>query len=154
MLSIWRRHYPADHWDGVKRARRNSFGAQVMMLENVCYRRDVMAVLVWLVQGLSARSCICRVTSTIWCGSEVQWDADPYGPRIQVKRIFGGSAGGPTTRFTATETLYPTLTAWSRWPTMSTSIGVTASRRSVPFDRRGLHNHIVKTAGRTTRTPK
>lgn len=32
-----------DHWDVVKAAERHK--AQVMMLENVCYRRDVMAVL-------------------------------------------------------------------------------------------------------------
>lgn len=32
-----------DHWDVVKSAERHK--AQVMMLENVCYRRDVMAVL-------------------------------------------------------------------------------------------------------------
>ncbi|HRB24257.1 MAG TPA: Gfo/Idh/MocA family oxidoreductase, partial [Ferruginibacter sp.] len=32
-----------DHWDVVKAAEK--FNAHVMMLENVCYRRDVMAVL-------------------------------------------------------------------------------------------------------------
>ncbi len=39
-----------DHWDVVKAAERNQ--AHVMMLENVCYRRDVMAVLNMVRQGL------------------------------------------------------------------------------------------------------
>jgi len=39
-----------DHWDVVKTAER--YNAQVMMLENVCYRRDVMAVLNMVRQGL------------------------------------------------------------------------------------------------------
>jgi len=39
-----------DHWDVVKAAERHN--AQVMMLENVCYRRDVMAVLNMVRQGM------------------------------------------------------------------------------------------------------
>jgi len=39
-----------DHWDVVKAAEKHS--GQVMMLENVCYRRDVMAVLNMVRQGL------------------------------------------------------------------------------------------------------
>lgn len=39
-----------DHWDVVKVAER--YQAHVMMLENVCYRRDVMAVLNMVRQGL------------------------------------------------------------------------------------------------------
>lgn len=39
-----------DHWDVVKTAERHR--AQVMMLENVCYRRDVLAVLNMVRQGL------------------------------------------------------------------------------------------------------
>lgn len=39
-----------DHWDVVKAAEK--YGAHVMMLENVCYRRDVMAVLNMVRQGL------------------------------------------------------------------------------------------------------
>lgn len=39
-----------DHWDVVKAAER--YKAHVMMLENVCYRRDVMAVLNMVRQGL------------------------------------------------------------------------------------------------------
>jgi len=39
-----------DHWDVVKAAEK--YGANVMMLENVCYRRDVMAVLNMVRQGL------------------------------------------------------------------------------------------------------
>src|SRR5689334_5933016 len=39
-----------DHWDVVKEAEKNN--AHVMMLENVCYRRDVMAVLNMVRQGL------------------------------------------------------------------------------------------------------
>lgn len=39
-----------DHWEVVKAAERHN--AQVMMLENVCYRRDVMAVLNMVRQGL------------------------------------------------------------------------------------------------------
>ena len=39
-----------DHWDVVRAAERNN--AHVMMLENVCYRRDVMAVLNMARQGL------------------------------------------------------------------------------------------------------
>lgn len=39
-----------DHWDVVKAAER--YNAHVMMLENVCYRRDVMAVLNMVRQGL------------------------------------------------------------------------------------------------------
>lgn len=39
-----------DHWDVVKAAEKHQ--AQVMMLENVCYRRDVMAVLNMVRQGL------------------------------------------------------------------------------------------------------
>ena len=39
-----------DHWDVVKATEHH--GAQVMMLENVCYRRDVMAVLNMVRQGL------------------------------------------------------------------------------------------------------
>lgn len=39
-----------DHWDVVKAAEKNN--ANVMMLENVCYRRDVMAVLNMVRQGM------------------------------------------------------------------------------------------------------
>ena len=39
-----------DHWDVVKAAEQHN--AHVMMLENVCYRRDVMAVLHMVRQGL------------------------------------------------------------------------------------------------------
>ena len=39
-----------DHWDVVKAA--DNAGAHVMMLENVCYRRDVMAVLNMVRQGV------------------------------------------------------------------------------------------------------
>jgi len=39
-----------DHWDVVKAAEKNN--AHVMMLENVCYRRDVLAVLNMVRQGL------------------------------------------------------------------------------------------------------
>jgi len=39
-----------DHWDVVKAAEKNN--AHVMMLENVCYRRDVMAVLNMVRQNL------------------------------------------------------------------------------------------------------
>lgn len=39
-----------DHWDVVKAAEKNQ--GHVMMLENVCYRRDVMAVLNMVRQGL------------------------------------------------------------------------------------------------------
>jgi predicted dehydrogenase len=39
-----------DHWDVVKASQ--GLGGQVMMLENVCYRRDVMAVLNMVRQGL------------------------------------------------------------------------------------------------------
>ncbi len=39
-----------DHWDVVKAAEQNK--AHVMMLENVCYRRDVMAVLNMVRKGL------------------------------------------------------------------------------------------------------
>lgn len=39
-----------DHWDVVRAAERSK--AHVMMLENVCYRRDVMAVLNMVRQGL------------------------------------------------------------------------------------------------------
>lgn len=39
-----------DHWDVVKAA--DNAGANVMMLENVCYRRDVMAVMNMVRQGI------------------------------------------------------------------------------------------------------
>lgn len=39
-----------DHWDVVKAA--ENYNANVMMLENVCYRRDVMAILNMVRQGL------------------------------------------------------------------------------------------------------
>jgi hypothetical protein len=39
-----------DHWNVVKCASQN--GAHVMMMENVCYRRDVMAILQMVRQGL------------------------------------------------------------------------------------------------------
>jgi predicted dehydrogenase len=39
-----------DHWDVVKAAEHNQ--AQVMMLENVCYRRDVMAILQMVRKGM------------------------------------------------------------------------------------------------------
>lgn len=39
-----------DHWDVVKAAEKNN--AHVMMMENVCYRRDVMAVLNMVRQGI------------------------------------------------------------------------------------------------------
>ncbi|MFL5741268.1 MAG: Gfo/Idh/MocA family protein [Flavisolibacter sp.] len=39
-----------DHWDVVNEAKRND--AHVMMLENVCYRRDVLAILNMVRQGL------------------------------------------------------------------------------------------------------
>jgi predicted dehydrogenase len=52
-----------DHWDVVKAAER--YSAQVMMLENVCYRRDVMAVLNMVRQGLFGVRCSIRAVAAL-----------------------------------------------------------------------------------------
>lgn len=137
-----------DHWDVVKAAEK--YKAHVMMLENVCYRRDVMAVLNMARQGLfgelihlqggyqhdlrevefndgvSAYGHGCEIGDKAW--SEARWRT-----RHSIYRngdLYPTHGIGPIAH-------YININRGNRFVNLS----------SFSSKARGLHNHVIKTCG-------
>jgi len=137
-----------DHWDVVKAAEKNK--AHVMMLENVCYRRDVMAVLNMVRQGLFGEM-IHLQGGYQHDLREVKFNdgVNPYGHGVEF-----GAKGFSEAQWRTEHSvhrngdLYPThgigpiahyanINRGNRFLSLS----------SFSSKARGLHNHIVKKGG-------
>lgn len=138
-----------DHWDVVKAAER--YSAQVMMLENVCYRRDVMAVLNMVRQGLFGE-LIHLQGGYQHDLREVKFNdgVHPYGHGVEFgEKGFSEAKWRTAHSVHRNGDLYPThgigpiahyinVNRGNRFLTLS----------SFSSKARGLHNHIVKQGGK------
>lgn len=138
-----------DHWDVVKAAEK--YNAHVMMLENVCYRRDVMAVLNMVRQGLFGELIHLQGGyQHDLRGVKFNDGIHPYGP----PGVEFGEKGYSEARWRTEHSLhrngdlYPThgigpiahyidINRGNRFLTLS----------SFSTKSRGLHNYIVKQGG-------
>jgi hypothetical protein len=139
----------ADHWKVVKAAERH--GGHVMMLENVCYRRDVMAVLNMVRQGLF--------------GELIHLQGGYQHDLRHVKFNDGNTVGGPRVQFgerafsearwrtqhsvTRNGDLYPThgLGPIAHWININRGNRFT-KLSSIASKARGLHDWIVQKGGK------
>jgi len=137
-----------DHWDVVKSAEKNN--ANVMMLENVCYRRDVMAVLNMVRQGLFGE--LIHLQSGYQHDlREVKFNdgINPYGHGVEF-----GEKGFSEARWRTNHSVYRN---GDLYPThgigpIANFININRGNRflslcSYSSKTRGLHNHIVKLGG-------
>jgi len=137
-----------DHWDVVKSAEKNN--ANVMMLENVCYRRDVMAVLNMVRQGLFGE-LIHLQGGYQHDLREVKFNdgINPYGHGVEF-----GEKGFSEARWRTNHSVYRN---GDLYPThgigpIANFININRGNRflslcSYSSKTRGLHNHIVKLGG-------
>ncbi len=137
-----------DHWDVVKAC--EQYHAHVMMLENVCYRRDVMAVLNMVRQGLFGE-LIHLQGGYQHDLREVKFNdgINPYGHGVE----FGEKALSEARWRTAHSVhrngdLYPTHGIGP----IANCVNINRGNRflslcSFSSKSRGLHNHIVKQGG-------
>ena len=139
-----------DHWDVVKAAEK--FKAHVMMLENVCYRRDVMAVLNMVRQGLFGE-LIHLQAGYQHDLREVKFNdgVQPYGGGVE----FGAKGFSEAKWRTAHSVsrngdLYPTHGIGPVAHLLNINRGNSfISLNSFASKARGLHDYIVKKAGTT-----
>ncbi|ANE50895.1 Gfo/Idh/MocA family protein [Flavisolibacter tropicus] len=137
-----------DHWDVVKAAEKHN--AHVMMLENVCYRRDVMAVLNMVRQGLFGE-LIHLQGGYQHDLREVKFNdgVNPYGHGVEF-----GEKGFSEARWRTEHSvhrngdLYPTHGIGP----IAQYININRGNRFLTLNSfstkaRGLHNHIVKGGG-------
>ncbi|MBK8611014.1 MAG: Gfo/Idh/MocA family oxidoreductase [Chitinophagaceae bacterium] len=137
-----------DHWDVVKAAEK--YKAQVMMLENVCYRRDVMAILNMVRQGLFGE-LIHLQGGYQHDLREVKFNdgIKPYGGGCEM-----GEKGWSEARWRTEHSvhrngdIYPTHGIGP----IANYININRGNRftnlcSFSSKARGLHNHIVNTCG-------
>lgn len=137
-----------DHWDVVKAAEK--YGAQVMMLENVCYRRDVMAVLNMVRQGLFGE--LVHLQGGYQHDlREVKFNdgIHPYGHGVEF-----GEKGFSEAHWRTAHSVYRN---GDLYPThgigpIANYININRGNRflslsSFSSKSRGLHNHIVKGGG-------
>lgn len=137
-----------DHWDVVKAA--ENLNANVMMLENVCYRRDVMAVLNMVRQGLFGE-LIHLQGGYQHDLREVKFNdgVHPYGHGVEF-----GDKGFSEAKWRTNHSihrngdLYPTHGVGP----IAQYININRGNRflslcSYSSKSRGLHNHIVKQGG-------
>jgi predicted dehydrogenase len=137
-----------DHWDVVKAAEKNN--AHVMMLENVCYRRDVMAILNMVRQGLFGE-LIHLQGGYQHDLREVKFNdgVHPYGHGVEF-----GDKGFSEAKWRTNHSvhrngdLYPTHGVGP----IAQYININRGNRflslcSFSTKTRGLHNHIVKEGG-------
>jgi hypothetical protein len=137
-----------DHWDVVRAAEKNN--AHVMMLENVCYRRDVMAVLNMVRQGLFGE--------LIHLQGGYQHDlrdvklndgVHPFGHGVEFgEKAFSEAKWRTDHSVFRNGDLYPTHGVGP----LAHCININRGNRflslcSFSTKARGLHNHIVKQAG-------
>ncbi|HEV8283001.1 MAG TPA: Gfo/Idh/MocA family oxidoreductase [Chitinophagaceae bacterium] len=137
-----------DHWDVVKAAEKNN--ANVMMLENVCYRRDVMAVLNMVRQGLFGE-LIHLQGGYQHDLREVKFNdgIHPYGHGVEF-----GEKGFSEAKWRTNHSIYRN---GDLYPThgvgpIAQYININRGNRflslcSFSSKSRGLHNHIVKQGG-------
>jgi len=137
-----------DHWDVVKAA--EQYNGHVMMLENVCYRRDVMAVLKMVRQGLFGE-LIHLQGGYQHDLREVKFNdgVNPYGHGVEF-----GDKGFSEARWRTNHSVYRN---GDLYPThgigpIANYININRGNRflslcSFSSKARGLHNHIVKQGG-------
>jgi hypothetical protein len=137
-----------DHWDVVKAAEKHK--AHVMMLENVCYRRDVMAVLNMVRQGLFGEM--------IHLQGGYQHDLREVKFNDGVKGYGGGCEMGEKGWTEAKwRTNHSVYRDGDLYPThgigpIAHYININRGNRFINLSSfstkaRGLHNHVVKTCG-------
>ena len=137
-----------DHWDVVKAAEKH--GAHVMMLENVCYRRDVMAVLNMVRQGLFGE-LIHLQGGYQHDLREVKFNdgVHPYGHGVEFdEKGFSEARWRTHHSVHRNADLYPTHGIGP----IAQYININRGNRflslcSFSSKSRGLHNHIVKLGG-------
>ncbi len=137
-----------DHWDVVKAAER--YNGHVMMLENVCYRRDVMAVLNMVRQGMFGE-LIHLQGGYQHDLREVKFNdgVNPYGHGVEF-----GEKGFSEAKWRTNHSVYRN---GDLYPThgigpIANYININRGNRflslcSFSSKARGLHNHIVKQGG-------
>jgi len=137
-----------DHWDVVKAAEKNK--AHVMMLENVCYRRDVMAVLNMVRQGLFGE--LVHLQGGYQHDlREVKFNngTDPYGHGCEFgEKGFSEAHWRTNHSVFRNGDLYPTHGVGP----IANYININRGNRFVNLSSfsskaRGLHDHIVKACG-------
>jgi Oxidoreductase family, NAD-binding Rossmann fold len=139
-----------DHWDVVQAAEKNN--AHVMMLENVCYRRDVMAVLNMVRQGMFGE-LIHLQGGYQHDLREVKFNdgINPYGHGVEFgEKGFSEAKWRTEHSIHRNGDLYPTHGIGP----IANYINVNRGNRftslcSFSSKTRGLHNHIVKNGGAT-----
>jgi len=129
-------------WDLVNTSEET--GMPCMILENVCYRRDVMAVLNMVRQGLFGELIHCQ------CGYQHDLRAIKFNPGVE----FGPGANGEA----EWRTLHSIYRNGDVYPThgvgpVANYLDINRGNRfvsltSVATKSRGLHNYIVETADR------
>lgn len=137
-----------DHWDVVKKAEQHK--AHVMMLENVCYRRDVMAVLNMVRQGLFGE-LIHLQGGYQHDLREVKFNdgVQPYGHGVEFgEKAFSEARWRTGHSVTRNGDLYPTHGIGP----IAHYININRGNRFVTLNSfssktRGLHNYIVKEGG-------
>ncbi len=139
-----------DHWDVVHTA--EQYNAHVMMLENVCYRRDVMAVLNMVRQGMLGE--IIHLQGGYQHDlREVKFNdgQQPYGHGVEYgDKAFSEAKWRTQHSVHRNGDLYPTHGIGP----VANYININRGNRfnslcSFSSKARGLHNHIVKQGGAT-----
>ena len=137
-----------DHWDVVKASTRS--GGQVMMLENVCYRRDVMAVLNMVRQGLFGE-LIHLQGGYQHDLREVKFNdgKQPYGGGVEFgEKGFSEAKWRTAHSVQRNGDLYPTHGIGPLAHLVNINRGNRfLSLNSFSSKARGLHNYIVRKAG-------
>jgi predicted dehydrogenase len=128
-------------WDLVKTSEET--GMPCMILENVCYRRDIMAVLNMVRQGLFGELIHCQ------CGYQHDLRGIKFNPGVE----FGPGANGEA----EWRTQHSIFRNGDVYPThgvgpVATYLDINRGNRfvsltSVATKSRGLHNYVVETAG-------
>lgn len=137
-----------DHWDVVKAAEK--YNANVMMLENVCYRRDVMAVLNMVRQGLFGE-LIHLQGGYQHDLREVKFNdgINPYGHGVEFgEKAFSEAKWRTNHSVHRNGDLYPThgIGPIAQYTNINRGNRF-LSLCSFSTKSRGLHNHIVKQGG-------
>src|SRR6478672_7018015 len=139
-----------DHWDVVKAAEKNN--AHVMMLENVCYRRDVMAVLNMVRQGLLGEMIHLQAGYQHDL-REVKFNdgVNPYGHGVEFgEKGFSEAHWRTEHSVHRNGDLYPTHGIGPVAHYIDINRGNRfLSLNSFSTKTRGLHNYIVKKGGET-----
>ena len=137
-----------DHWDVVKAAEK--YSAHVMMMENVCYRRDVMAVLNMVRQGLLGE-LIHLQGGYQHDLREVKFNdgTHPYGHGVEFgEKAFSEARWRTEHSVHRNGDLYPTHGIGP----IAHYININRGNRFITLNSfsskpRGLHNYIVKNGG-------